>query len=1790
MAKRALRWLLDRKAQPTRPAEPHQPLQLMRLERRRVLSVTAVDIGTTPSAISEGGSISLVGATFSDDDPIGGGSDNGPWTGTIDWGDGNQTALTDSGGGLTNPTGGGDGTASGSHTYTDNGVYTVTLTIEGADMTSMADSFMVTVNNVAPTVDAGSDQTVNEGDTVNISASFTDPSSDDTFTATIDWGDGSALVNVNPATSPIADNHVYADDGVYTVTVTVTDDDGGVNNDTLQVTVNNVAPTVNAGSDQTVNEGDTVNISASFTDPGSGDTFTATIDWGDGSALVNVNPATSPIADSHVYADDGVYTVTVTVTDDNGGVNNDTLQVTVNNVAPTVNAGSDQTVNEGDTVNISASFTDPGSADTFTATIDWGDGSALVNVNPATSPIAANHVYADNGVYTVTVTVTDDNGGVNSDTLQVTVNNAAPAPAIVGAPTNSDEGTLISLSVTENDPGSADTFTYLWQVSATNGQIIANGTNSTFNFTPNDNGTYTVTLTVTDDDGGMGMDTAIITVDNAAPAVNAGSDQTVNEGDTVNISAAFTDPSSVDTFTATIDWGDGSPLVNVNPATSPIAAGHVYTDNGVFTVTVTVTDDDGGTSSDTLQVTVNNVAPAVNAGSDQTVNEGDTVNISPTFTDAGSSDTFTATIDWGDGSALVNVNPATSPIAAGHVYADNGVFTVTVTVTDDDGGMSSDTLQVTVNNVAPAVNAGSDQTVNEGDTVNISAAFTDPGSGDTFTATIDWGDGSPLVNVNPATSPIAAGHVYADNGVFTVTVTVTDDDGGVNSDTLQVTVNNVAPTVNAGSDQTVSQGDTVSISAAFTDPGSADTFTATIDWGDGSSLVNVNPATSPIAANHVYTSDGVFTVTVTVTDDDGGVNSDTLLVTVFDPTPAVQAPMLSATAISEGGSVTLSGSFSAQAITDLNAVVGDYTVIVEWGDGTSQEITSFTPNGTLQEFSVAHTYSDDDADDLYTITVTAAYDPDGNFNPATPDTTFLAAANINVGVSNVDPTVTAGTLSASATTVLPGQTLTILPGTLVTANFSFSDPGFDTESFSYRIDWGPTATGVQSVATVINGNGSTPTVGSFTDSNTYTTPGTYTVTVEIADDDNSFAGGGPFTTTTFTVTVTDPTPVPGALTATPSVINEGGSTVLSGTFTAAAIDAGLATASDYSGTVDWGDGTLSAISGFTVISTGPTVLFYTANHVYADDAVYNPTVTLSLTSDPTFNSASATAVTVLNVAPTITTSTLTSPSFTSGSVPIGEQVSLTIAFSDPGFDFTTTTEDFTYSIDWGDGTTSGPTAVPTVVNGSAGTATTGSVVLTHTYATGQTNSITVTVQDDDGGSTPVVIVVDSVDTDPNTSFSFGQPVVLEGQTAVVNGNFLATSTSIFARPFSQYVVDVDWGDGNTSPVTGITLPAPTTADPNPLATFQIQHVYGDDGPNDAYDVTINVFEPITGNTDTLVIPIGVSNVAPLVSAGLTPVDPMLPGFDATRTNIFDVDAVFDDDGYDVPGGPQESHTATIDWGDGSPIETITINDTSGATFSQGDFAARHTFASAGAFTITVAVTDDDGGVGTFLLSAIIGVEDIPVESEIDTEDIGNSDAIGLSSFSFLGLGGTGTDLAINSFRVDLGAFKLPAGGSTGINQQGFVLTIVSASGDESEDIWLDPEDVKDLRRLFAPLPDNLYRIYWVQEDGVRRLVTEISVRGGRLVDASVEDLVGSSDSITADEPSPETLPVDSEATTPPPVSQPLETGQHEAPPEHNQPSGQNEAALRRIDAGLASVGRNHWSPEQIAARRAKQQS
>ena len=124
----------------------------------------------------------------------------------------------------------------------------------------------------------------------------------------------------------------------------------------------------------------------------------------------------------------------------------------------------------------------------------------------------------------------------------------------------------------------------------------------------------------------------------------------------------------------------------------------------------------------------------------------------------------------------------TSSASYSCAYEDDGSFIVRALIADKDGAYKAYSDDVTVSNVAPlieAITAPTDPVAIADQPVEVTVAFGDPGTGDTHQTLIDWGDGSSDTVSGP--SPVAATHSYAEPAVYTLNVTVADDDGGSDS-------------------------------------------------------------------------------------------------------------------------------------------------------------------------------------------------------------------------------------------------------------------------------------------------------------------------------------------------------------------------------------------------------------------------------------------------------------------------------------------------------------------------------------------------------------------------------------------------------------------------------------------------------------------------------------------------------------------------------------------------------------------------------------------------------------------------------------------------------------------------------------------------------------------------------------------------------------------------------------------------------------------------------------------------
>jgi hypothetical protein len=304
---------------------------------------------------------------------------------------------------------------------------------------------------------------------------------------------------------------------------------------------------------------------------------------------------------------------------------------------------------------------------------------------------------------------------------------------------------------------------------------------------------------------------------------------------------------------------------------------------------LTVTDNEGATTTDTVAITVNpaaNIAPTAYAGADQSVDEQTLVTLSGSGSD---SDGTVTTYRWTQiaGQAVTLTSPNLvltrfdTPTAASAL-----TLIFQLTVTDNEGATTTDTVAITVNpaaNIAPTAYAGTDQSVDEQTVFTLSGSGTDSdGTVTTYRWTQTAGQTVILTDANNAWASFEAPAV---SSALTLTfqLIVTDNDDASANDSINITVNpaaNIAPTANAGTDQSVDEQAVVMLTGSGTDSdGSVTTYRWTQIAGEAVILTSPNSASTsfdaPTAASAL-----TLIFQLTVTDDDNATTTDTVAITV----------------------------------------------------------------------------------------------------------------------------------------------------------------------------------------------------------------------------------------------------------------------------------------------------------------------------------------------------------------------------------------------------------------------------------------------------------------------------------------------------------------------------------------------------------------------------------------------------------------------------------------------------------------------------------------------------------------------------------------------------------------------------------------------------------------------------------------------------------------------------------------------------------------------------------------------
>ena len=842
----------------------------------------------------------------------------------------------------------------------------VATATDAANNTSeLSDPIVVEAFDAPPTLTLDSTPEIPEGGEGLLTASAVDPEGTEPL---IEWDlddDGAFEVSGPSATLSAAGL-----DGPTTVPIRVraTDGAGSTDETTADVAVVNADPTMTLVVSSPTDEGGTVDVS--FTegaDASVDDQSTLRYALGcDGASLDGVTyEAATPLTALTCDVDDGPASPTITarVLDDDGGYTEYVTTADVANVAPEITiTGAPQQVNEGTVYAVGSDVTDPSTADTDAGiTVDWTGGS-----DPGTGPIHTV-VTTDNGTIVLTATATDKDGGVGTAQATTVVKNVAPSGTF-DTETTTDEGVISELRIDDaTDPSSDDLAAGLRFAFSCDGTSLATATYETASTDSTatcvyDDGlaSHFVRAAVFDKDGGRSdYSTTASAGANQPPSVDVAPSTSVDEGQTVSLSATATDPEGGEVV---VEWdldGDGT---FESPGTDVVFDATDLDGPTGRVVTVRATDTAELSSQAESTINVLNVAPTATLPPAAT-DEAQPVTIS--LTDFADVPADLATLRFAfscTGASLASVQYAdasTDPTVT-CTYA-NGPTTPTVRarVFDDDGGVIERTAIVTVANLAPVVTADPAPTdTTEGQPVSLAYGVTDVPA-DQPTLLSSWTvelDGALVASGNA--SPVAFS--AADDGDHVITIVGTDRDGASTTEVRTVAVGGVAPTASMTAPTTVDEGAPVDI--VFSDP--VDPSPADIDAGlryavscDGAPLDDVTYATASTDATQECTfPDGPAATTVLgrVYDADGLFTESSAVVDVTNVAPT--ARFVVPRDIDEGEKYTISVDQLADDGTDTLTT----TLACSEGGATTTESSLVCPPATGPLHTVVATVTDDD--------------------------------------------------------------------------------------------------------------------------------------------------------------------------------------------------------------------------------------------------------------------------------------------------------------------------------------------------------------------------------------------------------------------------------------------------------------------------------------------------------------------------------------------------------------------------------------------------------------------------------------------------------------------------------------------------------------------------------------------------------------------------------------------------------------------------------------------------------------
>ncbi len=842
----------------------------------------------------------------------------------------------------------------------------------------------------------------------------------DTFRYQINDGQGgTAIGDVALTINPVNDNPVANNDNAATteetlVNIAVLTNDSDVENDTL--TVDNNATAAN------------------------------------GTATVNTNNTIDYFPNTNFFGSD---TLNYSISDGNGGSDSATVTITVQNANDDPVAVDDvatTTENISVVINVLANDSD----------ID-GDTLQVLSANASNGSVDSsngiNLTYTPNlnfsGTDVINYIVSDQNGGTASAFVTVTVNNINDAPVAVNDISSTNEDTPVDINVLDNDSDIDGDALSIDSMSATNGSLSVNA-NNTLHYAPNANfnGSDNIAYTISDTQGLTASANVAVTILSVNDAPIALDDIASTNEDTPVTVAVLSNDSDIDSALLSL-----STAVSPNGSIDTTGNVFVYTPNanfnGVDSITYNIIDNDGGSASATVVMTVNainDLPTAVADIADTNEDQAVAIDVLANDTDPDGDALTISEMSATNGSLAVNVNNTLQ-------YTPNSQFngedTINYTIDDGNGGTASSSVLVTVAPVNDQPVAVNDIASTQEDTlVNIDVLGNDTDlDGDSLTVSaFSASNGSIVVAANNTLNYTPNADF---NGTDTINYTADDSNGGTASAEVTVTISAVNDdpvavddTADVNEDNTANinvlnndsdiDGDTLSVSSPLATNGAVSVNAdQTLNYAPAANFNGQDSITYQLSDNNGGSAEGTVTVSIAAVNDDPVAQSDSAIVlednstninVLFNDSDIDGDPLRVSAANASSGSVITETDNSLTYTPNSNFNGSDtinYTVTDDVGNGVSSfvavtitavndipvafpDITTVPEDGSITINVLANDVDADGANTLTlqteptatngTVSVVAnqlVYTPNANFNGAdTINYSIIDDANI----------------------------------------------------------------------------------------------------------------------------------------------------------------------------------------------------------------------------------------------------------------------------------------------------------------------------------------------------------------------------------------------------------------------------------------------------------------------------------------------------------------------------------------------------------------------------------------------------------------------------------------------------------------------------------------------------------------------------------------------------------------------------------------------------------------------------